>query len=55
MDRKPYRIDVSGDDVAETTVYLTEEEADAFAFVATTLADAHTRPGTPLLSIEEAA
>ncbi|MDG4801744.1 hypothetical protein [Micromonospora sp. WMMD980] len=55
MERKPYLVAVSGEDVAESTFLLTAAEADAFAFVAATLAEVHNRPGTPLLSIEEAA
>lgn len=54
MDRKPYQIDVAGDDVASATVFLTEAEADAFAFVATELARFGNRPGTPSLTIEKA-
>ncbi|SCL32898.1 hypothetical protein GA0070616_4583 [Micromonospora nigra] len=56
MERKPYRIFVAGDDVAETIVSLTEAEADAFAFVADLLDEAgRNRPGAPSLVVEEVA
>ncbi|MDG4792726.1 hypothetical protein [Micromonospora sp. WMMD1082] len=56
MDRKPYRISLIGfeDDMTQTVVELSENEADAFRFVAEQLNDGGGAT-TPTMHVEEAA